>query len=71
MSSISANRSRLQALTREILVQWDQAKIHWQDAKGKEFEHQYMEQLLLQIERAATAGEKLDKIINKVRTDCE
>jgi hypothetical protein len=71
MSSIAGNRSRLQALTREILLQWEQTRGYWQDAKGAEFNHRYMEQLLLQIDRAITAGEKMDKIVNKVRNDCE
>lgn len=71
MSSVAANRSRLLALTRELSIQWEETKNYWRDAKGQDFEHRYMEQLLLHIDRAVLAGEKLDQVINKVRNDCE
>jgi len=71
MSSIGANRSRLLAITKELSVQWEETRNYWRDQKSQEFEHQYMEQLMLQIERAVTVGEKLDKVINKVRSECE
>lgn len=69
--SLNANRSRLMAMTKELSLRWGETKNHWQDAKSLEFERQYLEQLQLQLNRAAEVCEKLDAIIAKVRTDCE
>ena len=71
MSSIGANRSRLLAITKELAVHWEETRSYWRDQKSQEFEHRYLEQLMLEIERAVTTGEKLDKVINKVRSECE
>jgi hypothetical protein len=61
----------LLAITKELSLHWEETRSYWRDSKSQEFEHQYMEQLVLQIERAVTVGERLDKVINKVRSECE
>jgi hypothetical protein len=54
-----------------LWTQWQQTKAYWKDAKSLEFERKYMEELLASVERAATVMEQLDKLITKVRKDCE
>jgi len=39
--------------------------------KCQEFEQKYMEELFASVDRAATVIEQLDKLLTKVRTDCE
>ena len=44
---------------------------YWKDAKSQEFERRYMEELLASVDRAVTVIEQLDKLITKIRSDCE
>lgn len=69
--SLTANRARLSALTKSLLVEWDQTKETWRDAKSQEFEHRYLEELRSNVERASVIIEQLDKLVTKVRSDCE
>ena len=63
--------SKLTALTKALLVQWQQTKEHWKDAKSQEFEHKYMDELLASVDRSVTVIEQLDKLVAKIRHDCE
>jgi hypothetical protein len=68
---MSGGGSKLTALTKVLSHQWQQTKESWHDAKAQEFEHQYMEELLIGVDRAVTVMEQLDKLIAKIRNDCE
>jgi hypothetical protein len=41
------------------------------DAKSHEFEHQYLEELFASVDRAVLVIEQLDKLILKIKKDCE
>jgi nitrogen fixation/metabolism regulation signal transduction histidine kinase len=69
--NIHANRSRLTALTKELLAQWRLTREQWQDAKSAEFEKRYMEELLTNVDAAVVVIDQLDGLIKKIRTDCE
>lgn len=68
---MSGGGSKLIALTKALSIQWEETKGYWKDAKCREFERQYMEELLVSVDRAATVIEQLDKLIEKIRHDCE
>lgn len=68
---MSGNGSKLMAITRQLSGQWQQTKEYWQDAKSQEFERQYLEELWAGVDKAVTVMEQLDKLISKVRNDCE
>jgi len=51
--------------------QWQETRESWQDAKSGEFEHRYLEELLAAVERTVTVIEKIDKLMEKIRKDCE
>ena len=68
---MSGNGSKLMALTRQLSVQWQQTKESWRDAKSEEFEHKYLDELFAAVDRAATVMEQLDKLVTKIRNDCE
>jgi len=69
--SLSANRGRVQALTKELALKWAETKNYWRDAKSQEFEHRYIQELLIHVDRAVAVIEKLDELLTKVRNDCE
>jgi uncharacterized protein YeaO (DUF488 family) len=68
---MKASSNRLSALTKELRAQWADTKAHGKDAKSQEFEHRYMDELLASVDRTVTAMEQLDKLLNRIRTDCE
>jgi hypothetical protein len=69
--SMSATKMRLTSLTKELLLKWDQTKDGWQDTKSQEFESKYIDELVAGVDKAASVIDQLDKIVGKVRSDCE
>jgi hypothetical protein len=69
--NIGANGKRLALLTLQLSSQWQQTKETWKDVKGQEFERVYMEELVTSVDRAVTVIDQLDKLIMRVRKDCE
>jgi len=68
---MSGNGSKLMALTRQLSVQWQHTKESWRDAKSQEFEHKYLDELFAGVDRAVSVMEQLDKLVTKIRNDCE
>jgi hypothetical protein len=71
MSSLGTNGKALVAATKELLRRWDETRHSWQDQKAREFEQKYIAELQSSVERAGPVFDHLDKLVNKVRTDCE
>ena len=68
---MNANGSRLSGLTKELWRNWQQTREQWHDAKSLEFEHRYLEELVASVEKTVTVIEQLDKLITRIRKDCE
>jgi hypothetical protein len=68
---MKASSNRLSGITKELRAQWLDTKSYWKDAKSLEFERRYMEELLASVDRTVTVIEQLDKLITKIRKDCE
>ena len=69
--SMSASKTRLAGITKELLLKWDQTKDNWRDVKSQEFERKYLAELAASVDKTITVIEQLDKLIAKVRSDCE
>jgi uncharacterized protein YukE len=69
--SLSVSKTRLAAITRELSNNWQNTKQSWQDSKSSEFERQYIELLLNNVEKAVTVMDDLEKVLAKIRSDCE
>lgn len=57
--------------TKELWLRWEETKHYWQDAKSLEFEKRYLLELQSNVDRALPVFADLDKLISKVRSDCE
>jgi hypothetical protein len=68
---MSATGTRLAMLTQQLSQQWQETKDYWRDAKCQEFERKYMEELTAGVGTAVTVIEQLDKLLDKIRKDCE
>lgn len=69
--SLSASKTRLAGLTKELSVNWREAKESWRDAKAQEFEQNYLQELFDSVDAAVGVMDQLDKVLKKIRTDCE
>jgi Cdc6-like AAA superfamily ATPase len=65
------NGLKLAAITKELAQHWRETKEHWSDAKSQEFEHKYLEELFASVDKAVTVIDELDKLVSKIRSDCE
>lgn len=68
---MKASGNKLTAITRELWAQWQRTKGSWHDARSQEFERRYLEELLTSVSRTVTVMDQLDKLVTKVRKDCE
>jgi len=68
---MSGNGAKLLALSKALSNQWQQTKHYWRDAKADEFERKYIQELMTSVEHASTVIEQLDKLVAKIRKDCE
>lgn len=69
--NLNSTRTRLTALTKQLAVRWQETREHWQDTKATEFEKRYLEELFSRVNTAAAGIEDLDKVLAKLRRDCE
>ncbi len=68
---MTSSAARLDALTRELRAKWWQTKESWADAKCQEFEQRYLQELFPGVDKAVAIIEQLDKLITKIKKDCE
>lgn len=68
---MSASGTRLTALTRELWLKWQQTKESWRDSKSLEFEAKYLSDLLPSVDKTVSVIDQVDKLLAKIRKDCE
>jgi hypothetical protein len=68
---MNAVGGRIAALTRELSLQWQRTREDWTDAKSQEFERKFLQELTANVDKTVAVIEELDKLMNKIRSDCE
>jgi thymidylate synthase len=68
---MSAQGSRLAAVTKDLWVNWQHTRESWSDGKAMEFEQKYLLELMNSVDKTVGAIEQLDKLIEKIKKDCE
>lgn len=68
---MTANRMRLTALTKSLLVKWAETRETWKDDRAQQFEQLYLRELEAAVDSSLGVVEELDELINQLRTDCE
>jgi hypothetical protein len=69
--SLRPSATRLAAVTRDLANQWSETKYYWRDEKSREFEKTYLEELMPSVDRTVALMEQLDKLLGKIKDDCE
>lgn len=68
---MSANGSRLTGATRQLWNHWLQTRELWRDVKSHEFEQRYLSELLAGVDKTVASIEQLDKLLSRIKQDCE
>ncbi len=68
---MNASASRLSGITKDLWGQWQQTKAFWRDSKADEFEQKYISELVSSVDKTVAVLEQLDKLVLKIRNDCE
>lgn len=69
--SLNASKSRLAALTKDLAARWRETREDWRDDRAREFEQRYMDDLLSSVTTTLNSLDNLEKILNRIRDDCE
>lgn len=69
--SIKASAGNIGQAVKNLMLEWDQTRSSWNDAKAQEFGKKFLDDLPGHVVRATSVMEELDKLLNKVRSDCE
>ena len=68
---MNANATRLSGITKDLWGHWQETKAYWQDAKSREFEEKYLVELVSSVDKTVGVIEQLDKLLERIRKDCE
>jgi hypothetical protein len=68
---MSAPGHRLSAVTKELMAKWHETREYWQDEKAREFEKTYIQELLAGVDATTPVIQQIDKLISKIKKDCE
>ncbi len=69
--SVKSSRGSLMKAVRDLNTSWQQTHGYWTDTKAAEFQEKYISPLPDAVNSASSIIEDLDKILNKIRRDCE
>ena len=68
---MTGSGNRLMGLTKQLRAEWDQTKQYWNDAKSQEFEQRFLSELIAGVNQTIANIDTLERVISKVRNDCE
>ena len=68
---MSASQNRLMGLTNNLRAEWEQTKSYWNDAKSREFEERFLQELIPAVNQAISNIESLERTLHKIHSDCE
>ncbi len=68
---MNAAAARLSSLTKELRLKWLQTRETWTDSRSAEFDAKYMQELFASVDRSMEVLSQLDKVIMRIRKDCE
>ncbi|RBP38566.1 hypothetical protein DES53_11184 [Roseimicrobium gellanilyticum] len=69
--STKAAASNLGQILKEYLIQWQDTRNYWRDAKSAEFEHKYLEKLPGYVQITRNVMDEMDTLLSKLKRDCE
>ena len=68
---MTTSQNQLISLTNSLRAEWEQTKQQWSDAKSREFEQRFLTELFSGVSQTVTHIESLERVLAKIRQDCE
>ena len=68
---MSGSGHRIGALTKDLMNRWRETKETWRDAKADEFERDFLIELQTSVDKSLHVMEQLDKLLAKIKNECE
>ena len=68
---MTAAQNRLAGLTKELRAEWEQTKHYWNDAKSREFEQRFLNDLFAAVNLTVNHIDTLERILTRIHDDCE
>lgn len=69
--NVSSNGKVISAATHELSTRWTELENAWRDVKAREFEERFLTNLVSSVERATPVFDQLQRLLNKIREECE
>ena len=69
--STRVSSANLEEAVKKLSMEWERTRDYWMDAKSREFQRDYLEDLPNLVAQARTAVEEIDVLLRKVRSACE
>lgn len=69
--SLQPVSAKLASGAKELSVAWERTQRAWGDAKRDEFERRYLADLLVAVGDAIRTIGELDKVLTRIRHECE
>lgn len=68
---IKSCASSLAQAAKDLSVEWRETKTRWRDGKAREFGEEYIDPIPPEVARAIEAMEELDRVLRRIRSECE
>lgn len=68
---MSAAGTRLSSISKELHLKWEQTRESWNDSRAQEFDSKYMQELFAQCDRSLDVIANLEKLLARIRKECE
>ena len=69
--SVRNSASNLARAAKDLAAEWEETREHWRDEKSRQFADEYLGDLPDRITQAIAAMGEIERILRKVRDDCE
>lgn len=63
-------RGTLAKAMKDLTNQWQDVRIHWEDARAEELEKEVLQPLEMDLRSAANAMDQLGALLSQARRDC-
>jgi hypothetical protein len=69
--NIGSDGKAVAAATKELMRRWIETRESWRDSKSEEFERRFVREWEAAVDRTMPVFENLEKLVTKIRKDCE
>lgn len=65
------SRGQISKAMKDLLGRWQDVKMSWNDARAEAIEHEFIEQLDVDLRAAGAAMDQMAILLQKIRQECE